>query len=532
MTMNKYVNVNKRDLRLALKSALPPMMTFFDPVHGNIPYFGNAMTGEDWGNSHSTTFSMAHIPGRWLNGLLNAEDVLGKETAALNETAVDTLAHWARYSISASKLYFPPCINEDTTEPILKTDLHNLREVMQALAALVKFREDAEAKVCGLKLIDAVDKYFDYATGQFREEQWAQETGGSLYKWGAMKEEETTFPITFGRYIGPLVKFYKATGEVKALKQAIALKDVCFRDVLNAQGDYDVRVFGGHTHSTTSMISSLSLLGDVLGDRTILERCKAFLENGLKQIAVDFGWCIENYARQDDVGEINNTADILETCLILGKWGYSGYYARAERILRAHLLPAQLLDTHFIPDPDNEQEPTRYRMASRSKGAFGFPCPYGHEDHEGAWISFNWDIVGGGSEGLSEAIREQCTFNGTLYSVNLLFDMENSVFSFRNPYDGEGVAEIEAHKTVKALRVRIPGHCTGVHVEGTQSYIDGEWLYLCSIEAGNTVKIVYDFEDVITATPFRGKFFTFRWHGEEVTGAKSEGKRLCYFPEI
>ena len=79
-TMNKYVNVNKRDLRLALKEALRPMMTFFDPSHGNIPYFGNCMTGENWGNAHSTTFSMAHIPGRWLNGLLNAEDVLAKRT--------------------------------------------------------------------------------------------------------------------------------------------------------------------------------------------------------------------------------------------------------------------------------------------------------------------------------------------------------------------------------------------------------------------------------------------------------------------
>lgn len=531
-TMNKYVNVNKRDMRLALKEALRPMMTFFDPNHGNIPYFGNAMTGERWGNSHSTTFSMAHIPGRWLNGLLNAEDVLGKETANLDERAVSTLAHWARYSISASKLGFAPCIDENTTEPILKTDLHNLREVMHALAALVQYRGDEEAKACGLKLIDEVDKYFDYESGQFREELWKQETGGSLYKWGAINEDEITFPVTFGRYIGPLVKFYKATGEVKALKQAIALKDVCFRDVLNEQGDYDVRVFGGHTHSTTAMISSLAILGDVIGDRTILDRCKAFLENGLNQIAVDFGWCIEGYARKDDVGEINNTADILETCLILGKWGYPGYYARSERIIRAHLLPAQLLDTHFIPDPDDESDPTRYRMASRSKGAFGFPCPYGHEDHEGAWISFNWDIVGGGSEGLCEAIREQCTHNGTLYSVNMLFDTENDAFTFRNPYDGEGVAEIQAHKDIKALRVRIPGWCDGVHADGAQSYIDGEWLYLCGLEAGKTAAIHYDFIEEMVAYPFRGKFYTLRWHGEEVTGAESKEKRLCYFPEV
>lgn len=530
--MNKYVKVNKRDMRLALREALRPMMTFFDPNHDNIPYFGNSMTGECWGNSHSTTFSMAHIPGRWLNGLLNAEDVLGKDTVNLDEETVKTLAHWARYSISASKLGFPPCIDEDTTEPILKTDLHNLREVMNALAALVQFRQDEEAKACGLNLIDAVDKYFDYSYGKFREELWEKETGGSLYKWGAINVDEITFPVTFGRYIGPLVKFYKATGELKALRQAIALKDVCFRDVLNEQGDYDVHVFGGHTHSTTAMISSLAILGDVLGDRTILDRCKAFLENGLKEIAVDFGWCIEGYTRHDDVGEINNTADILETCLILGKWGYLGYYARCERIIRAHLLPSQLLDTHFIEDPDDESYPTRYRMASRSRGAFGFPCPYGHEDHEGANISFNWDIVGGGSEGLCEAIRAQYTFNGDLYSVNLLFDSECEAFSFHNPYDGNGTAEVKAHKVLKALRIRMPGNCKIVHVEDAGHFIDGEWLYLSGLEVGNVVRITYAFDEKIVATPFRGKFYTLRWYGDEVTGAVSKGKRLCYFPEI
>ncbi len=528
-TMNKYVRVNQRDLHLALKEALRPMMTFFDPHHGNLPFFGNCMTGENWGNTHSTTFSMAHIPGRWLNGLLNAEAVLGRETAALDEGAVETLAHWARYAVTDSPLGFPPCIDEAAGEPIRKTDLHNLREEMHALTALIQYRQDEEAKKCALMLVDAVDRYFDYDSGRFREALWREETGGSLFKWDVNND---AFPVTFGRYIGPLVKCYKVTGETKVLRQAIRLKDVCFRDVLNEAGDYDPRVFGYHTHSTTAMISSLAILGDTLGDRAILERCKAFLENGLRQIAVDFGWCIEGYARQDDVGEINNTADILETCLILGKWGYAGYYARAERILRGHLLPSQLLDTHFIEDPADESCVERWRMASRSKGAFGFPCPYGHEDHEGAPISFNWDIVGGGAEGLCEAIREQWTQRGGLYSVNLLFDADNEAFSFRNPYDGKGTAELIAHQPIGAIRIRIPGNCVGVTAENAEGFADGEWLYLSGLAAGSAVRISYVWEEKTVAYPFRGKTYTMRWKGEEVTGAQSKGKRLCFFSEL
>ena len=525
-SMNKYVAVNKRSLRLALEEALGPMMTFFDPNRGNLPYFGNSMTGENWGNTHADVYSLAHIPGRWLNGLLNAEDVLGREEAALDEDAVNTLAHWARFSLSATKLGFPPCIDVNTGEPVQKVCLHNLREVMHAMTALVRFRGDHEAKALGLGLIGSVDRYFDYATGRFRETQWRRETGGEL------TDPDDAFPVTFGRYIGPLVKFYRATGEISAIRQAVALKDVCFRDVLNEKGDYDPILFGGHTHSTTAMISSLALLGDALGDRAILERCRAFLENGLTRIAVDFGWCIEGYARQDDVGEINNTADILETCLILGKWGYPGYYARAERILRGHLLPAQLLDTSFIEDPDDASCPERYRMASRSRGAFGFPCPYGHEDHEGAWISFNWDIVGGGSEGLCEAIRAQWSRLGDMISVNLLFDAENETFAFSNPYDGGDTATVTARRSIRTLRVRMPGNCAGVTVEGADSCVDGEWLYLSSLRPGDTARLTYAFEERTVATPFRGRFFTLRWRGEEVTGAASQGKRLCFFPDL
>ena len=168
----------------------------------------------------------------------------------------------------------------------------------------------------------------------YKRQEYTRDTGAKVQCWSGTHRYKSPFPVTFGRYIGPLVKFYLATGEPAALRQALRLKDACFAHVLNARGDYDVEVFGGHTHSTTAMISSLALLGEATGDRAILKRVRRFMENGLSQIAVDFGWCIEGYQRADCVGEVNNTADILETCLVLARAGYAGYFARAERILQ------------------------------------------------------------------------------------------------------------------------------------------------------------------------------------------------------
>lgn len=318
----KKVDVNTRNLRQALLESVRPMTFFFDPRHDFIPFFGNMMVGESFGNSHHPSFSMSHIPGRWLNALLNIENTLGIE---VDKQAIEHLRKWTYRSLECTKLGFPACINTTTMEAIPETDLHNLREVMHALTALVKYRNDQHAYRLALDLIEQVDTWYSYEQGKFLEEEWSRKTGGKLQKWAGTTRFDSPFPISFGRYIGALVKFYRATGELCALQQALKLKEVCFRDVLDQSGNYDVEVFGGHTHSTTAMLSSLCQLGHTVQDHEIFERVHRFMKNGLSKIALDFGWCVEGYYRTDCVGEINNTADIMEVCLALGQAGYPGY---------------------------------------------------------------------------------------------------------------------------------------------------------------------------------------------------------------
>ena len=47
---------------------------------------------------------------------------------------------------------------------------------------------------------------------------------------------------------------------------------------------------------------------------------------------MEFGWCLENDLRTDLVGEINNSRDLMEACLYLGKNGFEGYYGKAEKM--------------------------------------------------------------------------------------------------------------------------------------------------------------------------------------------------------
>ena len=99
------------------------------------------------------------------------------------------------------------------------------------------------------------------------------------------------------------------------------------------------------------------------------------------------GWVIESGldGAPPDLGEVNNTGDIVETALILGRWGYTDYYHDAERILRCHLLPSQLRDNAFIqnpPNPDNEDG--MRNVAERHLGASRGAEKIGDERKRGA----------------------------------------------------------------------------------------------------------------------------------------------------
>ena len=527
MEFRQYVNCNTRDLDLAIREGMRPMQTFFDTRRGNLPFFGNEMA-PNCRNSHHPTFSAAHIPGRWLAALLHAEEVTG---ITADPEAVENLRKWAFATLEEHPIGFPACMDFDKMEFIDATDLHNLREIMHALFALVKWRQDDHARELALGVIRSLNRYFDFETAKFDEESYTRETGAKAMYSCCAPSEGLLFPVHFGRYMGPLVKFWRASGEPEALEQALRLKDTCFRHILLEDGDYDAVRFGSHTHSTTAMISSLAQLGDATNDTEIFTRIDAFFKNGLRKIALPFGWCIEGNHRNDLVGEINNTSDIMEACLILGRHGYPGYYAMAEQILRAHFLPAQLLDPCFIPEDDDPAHVDTYRMASRSVGSFGFPTPYGHEDHPGAWISFNWDIVGGGVNGLCEAWKACCFDDGGVTTVPLHFAADRDTCTITDPYADGGRMKFTVKADGLRLKIRIPVRAAVKSVSVPYT-IDGEWLYPAPVKAGETIEIAFDFETRDITYDFRGRRIRFRWHGEEVIGADNGSRRLCYFPSI
>ena len=529
--------VNRTDLVDAIRLGTKPMQRWFDWEHGGLPFFRNTMAGkrphaeippgQPLGNGHHPSYSLSHVPGRWLDALLNAEAVTG---APIESMAEANLRHWLHRSMS-HPIGLPACLDLTRFEIIPVSDLHNLREVMHGLAALRQYRDDAECEEVGEAMIAVIDDYLDFESGVWDEERYNRERGGWTFfsppatveaaGWDKSRHVEgLCFPQTFGRYLGALMRFYAATGSGTALDQAVRLRnhmmDVTFAD----PSRYDVSLLGAHTHSVTSAISGLARFAAATGDGAVFDRIEAMFDGLLADIATDFGWCTENFHRDDHYGEMNNTADMAETALLLGQAGRTRFYQLAEGMVRSHILPSQLRDSRFISD---DIEP---HLAEWSEGAFGFPCPYGLVEEEGGWISYNWDIVGGGVSGLCEILRHSVTRAGDrgIVSINMPFDGQYDVVDVASPY-GVGASTLRVGVSAPCtLRIRLSDWCVDHRLSvrsgnagAVASTRAGEWLYLSGLRPGHEIEVAYDLAVRRKDYPIKARGIGATWTGDEIT---------------
>ena len=343
-----------------------------------------------------------------------------------------------------------------------------------------------------------------------------------------------TFINGLARAIGPLVKYYRATGYGPALELAIVLKDKATSEFFLADGSYDGQRFGSHTHSTTCVLSSLAQLADLTSDSVLMSRVKAFYDRGLWDIRDGLGWVIERTDPETpaDQGEVNNTGDILETALILGRWGYSDAYRDAERILRGHLLPSQLRDPSFIVDPPNPRGEDGLRnVADRHLGAFGFPAPYGHQPLDLERVSFNLDIVGGAVGSLCEAYRDATRLDAAGHWVNLLFDHETDAIRVESIYTHPALTI-----TVRQpgpLFVRLPqwAPLDRVSVQGLAGpprFTRGG-LFVASPPLGQPIALSFPLLEQETVLEHRTRSIRVRLHGDAVAAMDSFGADLTFF---
>lgn len=514
-------DVNTTDIRSAVELGCRTMSSVFDRDDNDVPFFAS----EVWPKAELSFFkfhSEAHVPGRHLNALLNAEDAFGIH---VDESVIEKHARAAFLSYSGP-IALP--LNRETIEgkPVLFHP-HNIREGFHALYALVKYRKSERARELAEASIAAITKYWSPDTGWDRK---------YLENQLGLTVVDTSLITGVGRAIGPLVKYYRATQYPPALELARVLKDKAIADFFTPSGEFSASLFGSHVHSTTCVMSSLAQFADLTKDTALMRRVQKFFDNGLTQISDELGWSPDSTDDPvTDRGEVNNTGDIVETALLLGASLDSSYYQRAERILRGHLLPCQLRDVSWIRNPPNPRgEDGKRDVAQRHLGAFGFPAPYGHQPVGAKSISFNMDIVGGAVGSLCEVWRAATTFDDTGHRVNLMFDRETDAISVKSAYP-HGTLRLEVRKPAPTT-IRLPGWVAQQDVAleglGSKPTFDTHFLVITKPPVGKPILVRMPMRTSEIDLNHHAHRIKVRLKGDSVVAMENFGMPLTWFDPL
>ena len=513
-------HVNTTDILSAIRLGCETMSRVFDERHNYSPYFGAYLRPTAF-LKFSNIYSDAHVPGRHLNALLTAEDAVG---VVIQESVIEKHSSAAFRSFSGS-LALP--LNRDTPgdSPIRFTP-HNIREGLHGLYALARYRNSFKARELVESCIKVINDFWNPDSGWNYDNLENQHGLNCISKPG--------FIGGLARAIGPLTKYFIFTGYAPALELAVVLKDVALNGYFTEEGNYDVSRLGTHIHSITCTMSSLAQLADLTKDNLLMSRVKVFYDNGLKELRDEIGWSLEvnRVERNSDVGEGNNSGDILETALLLGNSGYTSYFQDAERILRCHLLPSQLRDISFVPDClDGCATGCSHHVAGRLKGAFGFPAPYGHEPVGSVDLKFNLDIVGGVVGSLCEAYRSITNYDGNSHRINLLFDINNQYISIDSQYTHPELRLLLKHPGLLNLRLPLWLNPETINVSGYEgSLINYEgYLHLSNLPVGELISVKFDMPTEEIMLEHRMRNIRTRIKGDQVASMENFGTDLTFF---
>jgi hypothetical protein len=293
---------------------------------------------------------------------------------------------------------------------------------------------------------------------------------------------------------------------------------------------------GSHTHSITCTLSGLAAYAHLTGDREVADRVRAFHRLGLSTIRDELGWSIENTTDTSDRGEGNNTGDLIETAIMLGHLGDFGGYADAARILRGHLLPAQLTDTAWMANLPDAPDDSDRNVADRIRGAFGFPAPYGHQPDGWHSVSFNLDIVGGAVSSLAFAQREAVRRTEDAFVIALPIDHDGPDGQVRVKAGPRSLELIINSKAAGELRLPLPHWASrddvAVTPAGRAWSVDdaGTTIRVAPVPAGSRTMITIGTADRTVHLGHHRRDIRARLRGDQVVGMDDHGNSLSFFP--
>ena len=488
----KRITWYSADLKESMRLAAEYVEGLLDADREYEPYFYISAGG--YGSPavalHALEIGIPHVTGRAIDCLFNVERAIGRKIDRFAEEI------YTKYYYSCmEEIGLPVWYDKDNGRQGMEP--HNMRESCEALAWLIRSRNDATARRLADRFLSVLESIMPDHCGYIRAEAVAK-AGLSAWFGG-----DRNAPGDTGRLVGALLNLYDASGDERALTLAGEIAQNATQWFDPATGS--MANAGTHIHSITSTLSGLLEYAYRKNDRELIQLVRVVYEgeNGLPLVMSSSGWIKEQINVAGEVqGEVNQIGDVIEIQLLFAKNERSeraAWYGAAERFMRSALLPSQVLDnTFFTTSSDPNADDAHANLAARAIGGFGFPMPSTHLQSRSSPIN-TIDITQGAVQAMSYFTNHIAYMEDGVLWINLLFDWENEVVEVESslPLSGQlkvtpkqdGAVYVRAYNGVSAHGIRV---C--VNQKEAAVACEGGYVVLTGIRAGDVIELNFDIE--------------------------------------
>lgn len=473
-----------------------------------------------------------HNIGRWWDALLRLEAATGFAIPAQMEDAM------MRHLRSCLDNPLSICVRLDKAAS--RFDHHSQREILLALAALARWRDNDWAIDAGHLLIESLDRFIRHdGAWDLALMNEAAAKGGRFVDVGDGSEDtksaEDSLPgveltASHGRMIEGLLEFYTACGDPIALLLAQRLAEFHLEASTCADGTVPKTTKYIHTHSLFGTLRGLLLFGKLTRQQEYIDRVATTYARTVRTRVKQSGFISHDWG-SDQRGETTSPGDAAQLALALARLGYTEFLDDAERIVRARILPSQITAPQGLSPAPEEDPAVDFEVLT--VGAFG-----GMHTHPHGGILPTTDITAADLHTLCDVyahITEQRAV-GLIISFHLDCDDEHVRSESIRGDRGRLTLEVKQNRGPVLVRIPswVPRASVDLEVDGQRvgpSWVGG-FLMVDVKGEQSLVELGYDLPEQEVEEETDGVTYRFTWRGDDVCGMAPNTDHLPFYPTV
>jgi len=415
----------------------------------------------------------------------------------------------------------PPAQYAQFSNPLNQIEFGSMRESILALTALARFQGNRWALEQGHRMMETVWKIsHDDGTWDFNKLE-------AMHRLRPMPRND---PMqSHGRSIEALVWFYEISQDPLALRLANRFARYHLQNTTFPDGTFNPASTGDHTHSYLGTLRGLLLFGELTSQHEYVERIAATYRTTVLGRFIRKSGLIGHGLYNPELAEPASTGDAVQLGLWLARNGYTEFLDDAERLVRACLLPSQIVQKPELKPAVDDGADLHTNLSARAVGAYGGMHPpfWGKNP--------TTDITSAVLHTLVDVYQHIAVSAPAGLTVNFHFDYEDDRVRIHSKRQEKGQVSIEP-KVHENVLVRIPSWAPPnsvrltVNGKACDPIVVGAFAFIPRDLLPATIELEYDLPVRKEIETVAEVDYTLTWRGDDIVGIAPNSDFFPFYP--